>query len=54
MVFKFFGKKSRESGIKNKIEENLMKLMKLINQLLGNLKKEKCILFLKTILVVLI
>ena len=51
MVYKFFHKKSKGTGIKNEIKENQQfanELQKL------NFKKEKCILFLNTIFGVLI
>ena len=46
MVYKFFDKKSKGSGIKYEIKEN----QQLANELqLGNLNKEKCIFLLKTV-----
>ena len=51
MVYKFFDKKSKGTGKLNKINNQLMNFM---SQLLGNLKKEKCILLLKAIFGVLI
>ena len=54
MVYKIFDKKLKGRGIKNIIKQIKNKLMNFINQLLGNLKKEKCILLLKTIFQVLI
>ena len=50
MVYKFFDKKSKGSGIIN--EPNYQLTNKLINLLLKNLKKGKFINFLKTIFVV--
>ena len=49
MVYKFFNKKSKGSGLKNQqLADNF------INQLLESLKKEKCILLLRIIVRVLI
>ena len=50
MVYKFFDKKSKGTGLKNGIKENQQLANKLHNQLLGNLKKEKCILLFKSTL----
>ena len=52
MVYKFFDKKSKGSGITNESNYQLANI--LINQLLENLKKEKYILHLETIFRVLI
>ena len=54
MVYKFFDKKSKGAGIKNEIKENQQLDNDFISQLLGNLRKEKCIILLKTIFGVLI
>ena len=54
MVFKYFDKNSKGSGIKNKIEENQQLAMNFINQLLGSLKKGKYILLLRIMFGVLI
>ena len=51
MVYKFFDKKSKGTGIKSMPKKQLMNF---ISQLLGNLKKEKCILLSKIIFGVLI
>ena len=54
MVYKFFDMKLKGTGIKNIIKKINSLLMNFISQLLESLKKEKCILFLKTIFGVLI
>ena len=54
MVYKFFDMKLKGTGIKNIIKKIKSLLMNFISQLLESLKKEKCILFLKTIFGVLI
>ena len=48
MVYKFFDKKPKGAGIENEIKENQQLGNELHNELLGNFKKEKCILLLKT------
>ena len=54
MVYKFFDKKSKESGIKNEIKENQQLANELHKLVIRKFKKKKCILLLKTILRVLI
>ena len=54
MVYKFFDKKSKLSGIKNKIKENQQLTSELHKPLIRKLKTEKCILLLKRIFGVLI
>ena len=49
MVYKFFDKKSKGSGIKNEIKENQQLANEPHKPIIRNLKKEKCILLLKTI-----
>ena len=46
MVYKFFDKKSKGAGIKENQQLEL-RTWKFINQLLGNLKRERCILPIK-------
>ena len=52
MVYKFFDKKSKGTGIKSMPNQQLAN--ELHKPILGNLKKEKCIILLKTIFEVLI
>ena len=59
MVYKLFDKKSKSSGIKSTSNQQLLRQinnleMNFINELLENLKAEKCILHLKAIFGVLI
>ena len=54
MVYKFFDKKSKGSGIKNEIKENQQLANELHKPIIRKFKKEKCIPLLKTIFGVLI
>ena len=54
MVYKFFDKKSKGSGIKNEIKENQQLANELHKPIIEKFKKEKCILLLKIISGVLI
>ena len=49
MVYTFFDKKSKGSGIKNKIKENQQLANELHKPIIRKLKTKKCILLLKTI-----
>ena len=54
VVYKFFDKKSKGSGIKNEIKENQQLANELHKPIIRKFKKGKCILLLKTIFGVLI
>ena len=54
MVYTFFDKNSKGAGIKNEIKQNQQLANELCKPIIGKIKKEKCILLLKTIFGVLI
>ena len=54
MVYKFLTRSQKQLVLKIKLKKINSQLINFINQLLGNLEKEKCILLLKTIFEVLI
>ena len=54
MVYRFFDKKSNGAGAKNEIKQNQQLANELHKPIIRNLKKEKCVLLLKTIFGVLI